>query len=238
MTEVVRVDVWTVDLEQPAGVVDALAAALSADEKERAARFHFEPDRRHFIVARASLRHVLAARLGGLPGAVAFDYGMHGKPSLAAGRHGGTPLRFNLSHAHGCALIAVCEGRELGVDIEYMGRDLEWDDIARRFFAPEESSAILALPPPEQLHAFFRCWTRKEAYIKARGDGMTLGLAEFAVTVAPGAPVRLLRSNVAADEVRRWSLRDVPVAPGYAACLAVECPCPDVRLHAWSPPAP
>lgn len=215
------VHVWRVALDQPEEIRLDLERCLAAGEHERAARFHFQRDRDHFIVARGCLRQILGSYLQAAPDRLNFSYSPYGKPYLTGPS---TPdgLQFNLSHSHSLALIAVTRGRQVGVDIEYTGRELADEQIARRFFSVAEVAALLALPRPIQIEAFFTCWTRKEAYIKARGEGLSLPLDQFDVTLAPGQPAVLLATRPDAQEVRRWTLRELEPGPGYAAALAVE----------------
>lgn len=213
------VAVWTVHLAQPPAVVARGGSLLSPDEQARAARFHFDRDREHFIVARAALRLILGECLGAEPATLRFSYSSAGKPSLAPGS--GRALAFNLSHSHELALVAVTGGRTVGVDVEH-ARDLpELADIARRFFSPREAAALLARPAAEQPADFLRCWTRKEAYLKARGEGIVAGLDRFDVSFLPGEAPALLRTLDDPGEAARWTLLDLAPAPGYAAAVAV-----------------
>jgi 4'-phosphopantetheinyl transferase len=216
-----EIQVWTLSLELPEAEWQPLAALLSEDERARAVRFVFERHRRRFTAARAALRHILGARLGVAPAEVRFAYGPHGKPELAAGCGAGR-LRFNLAHSHELALVALCEGRELGVDVEHVRPLADAMRIAERFFSTREREALAGLPPEAQREAFFRCWTRKEAYLKALGDGLARPLDGFDVSLARGEPAALL--GVAADpaEAARWGLAHLEPAPGYVGALAVE----------------
>src|ERR1041384_7387282 len=161
-----EVHVWRLALDQPESVLTEFRRALDADEIERAGRFHFEKHQRHFVAGRGGLRYVLSRYLDVKPEELRFSYGAFGKPALI-----GEELRFNMSHSHGLALFAVSGDRELGVDVEHVRADFASEDIARRFFSTVEVAAFNALPKEEQVAAFFRCWTRKEAYIKAIGRG-------------------------------------------------------------------
>jgi len=166
-----EVHVWRADLALKVSGLPRLQQFLSADEKTRARRFHFQKDREHFVVARGILRSILACYLEMDPRQLRFCYSPYGKPALAweSGRSG---LRFNVSHAHGLALYAITCGRELGVDVEFNRTDLAGEQIAEQFFSPREVVALRALPKKMQQEAFITCWTRKEAYIKARGEGL------------------------------------------------------------------
>ena len=145
-------------------------------------------------------------------------------------------IRFNLSHSHGKALYAISRGREVGVDLEFIRCDLEAEQIAERFFSHSEIETLRALPPSLRKYAFFLCWTRKEAYIKARGEGLSMSLDQFDVSLTPGKPAALLRTNPDSDEALRWSLRDLKPASGYAAALAIRGS--DFTLSCWQWPQP
>jgi 4'-phosphopantetheinyl transferase len=221
------VHVWRVDLEQTDEVVRKFRGTLESDELFRADRFHFERDRRAFTVSRGFLRHVIGRYLETKPEAVRFFYGHYGKPALD-GEHKCSPLRFNMSHSRGVGLVAVTESKELGVDVEYIRADFASEDIARRFFSPCEVEAFNALATEQRVAAFFRCWTRKEAYIKAVGLGLSQPLDGFDVTLAPDTPPALLRAD--RDDVSRWSLSDIDVDNDYAAALVVEGQISNIRF--------
>jgi 4'-phosphopantetheinyl transferase len=213
-----EVHLWQAALDVPPARAGQLAGGLSPDERQRADAFHFERDRAHFIAARAFLREVLG-RYVGLPSpAVRFRYGPSGKPEIEAGG----PIQFNLSHSGELALLAVAQGRAVGVDVERMRPDFAGEPMARRFFAPGEVAALLDLPEYMRELAFYRCWTRKEAYLKARGDGLSFPLDQFEVTLTPGEPARLLRVQGDEGEAARWHLEHIEAGAGYVAALAVE----------------
>jgi 4'-phosphopantetheinyl transferase len=213
------VHVWRIELEQPDELRERFRTTLDTDELERAARFHFDKHRRHFIVARGFLRDVLSRYLNAKPEALRFSYGAYGKPALA-GEHEHSSLRFNMSHSHNVALLAITDEKQLGVDVEYIRSDFASEDIARRFFSRLEVESFNALGREEQVAAFFRCWTRKEAFIKATGKGLSQPLDAFDVTLATGVPAALLR--VEDDDASRWSIADLEAGTDYAAALVVE----------------
>lgn len=227
-----EVHVWRVWLNPATGEVEALHRTLSAGERERAGRFYFAKDRRRFIVARGSLRAILGDYLHLAPERVRFAYGTRGKPALAGDLEAGA-LRFNVAHSHELALIAATRGREIGVDVERLRSIADWSPITRRFFSPLEVATLSGLPTGLQPEAFFAVWTRKEAYIKARGDGLSLPLDEFDVSVAPDEPAALLSTPGNEDGARRWSLRALTPAPGYAAAIAVEWNAWRLRCWQW-----
>lgn len=224
-----EVHVWCVPLDPPEEEVRRCAALLSPDEQARAARFRFEKHRREFTVGRGMLRTLLGRYLDADPRRLEFGYGPHGKPVLASGG-----LRFNLSHSGSLALYAVARERELGVDIEEHRPLDDAEQIAERFFSRAENEAFRALPPELRNEAFFLCWTRKEAYIKAIGEGLSLPLHEFDVSLAPGEPARLLGARDAAQALR-WTLRGLDPAPGYAAAIVVEGSGWELACWRWGP---
>lgn len=188
---------------------------LDADEQARANRFLFAKHRRRFIVAHAAVRRILASRVGVGPGELQFTGNSHGKPFL---KNVGAPV-FSLSHSHEMALCAVASDGELGVDIEWC-RELPHADLAQRFFAPDEAAALKALAEDDQVAGFFACWTSKEAYIKAKGLGLSLPLDSFSVTTHPRQAPALLSSQYEPSDVGRYRFLEVPVVPGYRAVLA------------------
>jgi 4'-phosphopantetheinyl transferase len=201
--------------------VENLHHLLSSDEIARAERFHFARDRTSFITARGLLRTLLGRYLSLPPGQVRFQYYPHGKPALDPDI-ANADLRFNLAHSHGLAVYAFGRGRELGVDVEQIRPEMAKERIAERFFSPVEVAALQALPLAVREEAFFLCWTRKEAYLKATGRGLSLRLDVFDVSVAPDAPAALLAARHDPHEVDHWTLHTLRPAPGYVGALAVE----------------
>ncbi|MGC2161779.1 MAG: 4'-phosphopantetheinyl transferase superfamily protein [Silvibacterium sp.] len=217
-----EVHVWRAALDQQTpSQIQSFLHNLSADEQARARRFHFQRDRKRFIVARGVLRAILADYLNKAPEGLSFRYSSHGKPSLAeeSDRDG---TRFSVSHSQEVALYAVSRGREVGIDLEHIRFDMAVLEIAERFFSRREVATLRALPTDMQQQAFFYYWTRKEAYIKARGEGLSLPLDQFDVSVAPGEPATVLGNQRDPSEASRWSLQELVPAPGYVAALAVE----------------
>lgn len=211
-----EVHVWHGSLERPIETVERLRGLLAPDEQARAGRFRFERDRSRYIVGRALLRCLLARYVGVAPERLAFEYGEFGKPTLRGGPW------FNLSHSGSVALYAFSAAAEIGVDVELDDGDFARERIAERFFSPAEVSALRSLPLEAQPRAFLSCWTRKEAFIKARGDGLSLALDSFDVTLAPGIPAALLRTAWCAEEARQWCLQDVSDRKvGYVAAVAM-----------------
>lgn len=215
------VHVWYINLDARTATLDQLTDVLSSDERARAARLFFAHDRQRFVVSRGVLRIILSSYCGLQPTKVCFSYGPYGKPALVSSASDAC-LRFNLTHSHSLALLAVAYGRELGIDIERVRSVPEAARIAEQFFSPHERIVMRGLPIEQQQHAFFRCWTRKEAYIKARGDGLSLPLDAFDVSFAPGATPALLADRTEPHAAARWSLHAVPVPPEYVAALVIE----------------
>ena len=218
------VHVWRVALDEPREIVDRLRQFLSLDELARADRFHFDKDRRHFIVARGYLRTLLSRYLNIFPAEIRFTYAEHGKPELAASM--AWELKFNLAHSGGLAAFAFTRVGEIGVDLEHIRPEFTGADIARRFFSAREVARLDRLPAAARPNAFFNCWTRKEAFIKAKGIGLSLALDQFDVTLAPDEPAALLRTRWDETEASRWSLQALDVGPGYVGAVAVES-------HGW-----
>jgi 4'-phosphopantetheinyl transferase len=233
-----EVHVWLASLEQEPQVVRALYGTLSAEERQRADRFHFARDRERFAVARGVLRDILGRYLDIRPADIGFSYSPYGKPSLAEGSGGGGGgLRFNVSHSHGLALYAFARGGELGLDIEYLRDDLAGLDVAERFFSPAEVVALRGLPAELRTAAFFNCWTRKEAYIKALGEGLSHPLHRFSVSLVPGEPAALLHAEDDPSAPARWWMTAPPVAEGYAAAVVAEGGAGRIGYWRWRRPA-
>lgn len=225
------VHVWRIALTQPTAVVNELEALLAAGERARAGQFHFLRDRRAFTVAKGAARQILAHYLGTDPRSLIFDKGHFGKPFLSS-----RELRFNLSHSGEFALLAVAAEREVGVDVEEI-RDMEDAAmIAERFFSPGENRKLRAvLGSAIGGLAFFNCWTRKEAFIKAIGEGLSHPLNTFEVTFLPNETVELRL-----DETKsyRWVLSALHISDRYSGALVVERPgaedaVPEVVCWQW-----
>ena len=234
-----EVHVWRASLEISEPEFHRIAPALSSDEQSRAERFRSPSDRRAFLVSRAVLRTILGRYAVEDPAKLSFTSDKHGKPALRAFKPTGNPLagaeaqwlRFNATHSHGLALYAVARGREVGVDIERIQPELATWQVASEFFAASEIHALRKDDDELNVPAFFACWTRKEAYLKARGSGLATPLNSFAVPVEPA----LEQPAIMADGSALWSLRSLDAGEGYAAACAAEGSDWALRLWQWSP---
>ncbi len=215
------VHLWRAKLDQSDECVKQLTQILSFEEQRKSERFHFDKDRKSFIVTRGVLRTILSRYLGIEPNRLQFGYRSNSKPCLTE-KSDGEEICFNLSRSHGLSLYAFTRSRQIGVDIEYIFPITEADQIFARFFSSHEYAKWQQLPKDQKQEAFFHCWTRKEAYIKARGEGLSLPLDQFNVSFAPGEPAALLASSGTSDESSRWLLRAFQPGPGYVAALVVE----------------
>jgi 4'-phosphopantetheinyl transferase len=215
-----QVHVWRGCLDVVPENVGDIYRTLSEDEKARAERFRFPIDRMRFIVARGLLRAILARYIEQPAHEITFVYGASGKPVLHRRSQCGRDIRFNVSHAEGIALYAIATDRDVGIDIERIRTDFIHSRIAERFFSRREVATLRALEPALQADAFFRCWTRKEAYVKARGTGITVPLDGFDVTLAPGEPAAILAIRDTVD-TPAWSMHDLHPSSGYVGAVAV-----------------
>lgn len=223
-----HVDVWRLSLNLLVDSVKLIESTLSADESARAARFHFEVDKNRFIVAHGVLRKILRRYLHCDPTELTFSLNQYGKPALV-----NSALEFNLSHSGDFALIAVTQGRKIGVDVERIRQGISSHVIAQQYFSKSEVAELQSLPIEKREAAFFICWTRKEAYIKAQGLGLSLPLESFDVSLTPGHPAILRATRPDEKEAAHWTLRSLDVDPKYAGAVAVEGSDFDFRLFAY-----
>ena len=215
-------------LDRPLAEQSYFESILAEDEINRANRFHFPKDRERFVAGRGLLRVILSSYLGMRPGEIIFTYGSHGKPGLQP-QVGRPVIQFNLAHSTGMAIYAITTDRSVGVDIESVQADFPIEDVAKNFFSAAELSALHALPNTLRTEAFFKCWTRKEAFIKALGDGLSCPLRDFAVSLAPGEPARLLHVRWGSEEASRWCMEDIDCIAGCAAAIVFSGP--QCRMH-------
>ncbi len=218
------IHVWLVPMDNAHDSVPSCEKLLSSDERERAGRFKFVRDRNRYIVAHAALRWILAAYLRLNPLDFRFLLGPRGKPRLESGR-----LTFNLTHSHEVALIAVTQSREVGVDVEWVSQDFAFDEVAERFFTPSEVAALAALPRQLQRQAFYKCWTSKEAYLKAKGTGLSGELDEVEIVRGQDEVVRI------EGGVPNWTLTELSSIEGYEAALVVEGHKAPLEYCLWEP---
>lgn len=218
-----EVHVWLLNLEAESGQLQSFWALLSSEEQERANRFRVERPKSDFILTRGTLRVLLASYLGGNPENFRFKYLAQGKPRLEveASESSLNDLQFNVSHTDGLAALAFVRRLEIGVDVEKIRSDCDADKLAERFFSEGERDVLKGLSGGSLHKSFFRCWTRKEAYIKAKGGGLSIPLHEFDVSVAENQPAMLVGTRPDSSESKRWELHDLQVPEGYAGALAV-----------------
>lgn len=215
------VHVWRYSLEAPGPERAALDALLSAPERDRAQGIQIETHRRRFTVGHGRLRRVLARYLQLPPEAIEFGRHSRGKPFIVPAQNP-LDLQFNYSHTADTALAAIAIGRTIGVDVEAHRDDVDMELIARRQFAPGERDRLVSLPREQRPAAFYRCWTRKEAYLKALGDGIAGGLQGFEVSFLADEVPALIRAKGGSDECRRWSVLALDAGPGLSAACVVE----------------
>lgn len=212
-----EVPIWRAHLGAFAGQEAHFWATLSPDEQQRANRFHFAIHRSEFIAGRGILRHLLGRYLGQPPAEIAFNYGPQDKPFLPA-----TPsLSFNISHSGSLALFAFAQQMEIGVDLEKIDPKMDVLSISQHFFAPQERAQLASLSDAPRIHAFFECWTRKEAFIKAKGQGLSLPLDQFEVSLLPGQAAQLLHTRWNPAEAATWHLFALSPGVQFKGALAV-----------------
>jgi len=215
-----EVHVWKSFLDMDEETMQHFFTMLSEHEKQKTLRFHAVRHRRRYVAAHGLLRGILGGYLEADPKSLTFCTNEYGKPFLCQDQKT-IPLLFNLSHSHNLCVIAVCSGLEVGIDVEYMNRDINVLELANRFFSRKEIEKINSLPESLRRYAFFRCWTGKEAYLKAKGKGLSMDLHRFEVSVLPTEPAAVLSSDDSLENVDRWHLFDLDPYPGYAGALSV-----------------
>ena len=221
------IHVWRANLECEPATLHSLETILAPEEVARAGRFRLTRDRNSFIATRGILRNLLGKYVGCAPSEIVLKYGERGKPSLSDVQH--QTVQFNVSRSHGLALFAFAAEKSVGIDVELVRHNFPATEIAARYFSPQEVEELKALPPSHFYEGFFLCWTRKEAYVKARGEGMLISLDSFRVSIAPGQP-ELLESIDSA----RWSLHSITPDPRYVGALVAErVGVKDARICHW-----
>lgn len=222
-----EVHIWLAQLNVPS-MLSQYRQWLTMQELEKAQRFYFERDRLRWTIAHGVLRLLLAHYTGDEPLHIELDKNAYGKPFIV---QPASLLHFNLSHSGDFALYAFAWQREVGIDIEYMRDNINYDELAVRVFSAHEQETLQTLLPAQHYQAFYNGWTRKEAYIKARGMGLSLPLDLFDVSLLPDEPAALLASREDTREVQRWSILALPTPPGYTGALVVEGM--DWQLRSW-----
>src|SRR5258706_10840959 len=205
--------IWRADLNPAPEVIDRLALTLDNDEKARAARFHFARDRDHFTACRGILREMLGEYLGKSPASIEFSYRAYGKPAHRPG-DSRPPIRFNVSHSSGRAVLAFARNCEIGIDLEPISPEFAGEEIAKRYFSAREVAELIALPAEMRPEGFSLCWTRKEAYVKARGLGLQIPLDSFSESLTPKQPERL-----ESDDSHQWRLHSFEPEPNFVAAV-------------------
>ncbi|MCL5958370.1 MAG: 4'-phosphopantetheinyl transferase superfamily protein [Chloroflexi bacterium] len=229
-----EVHIWRASLGVPEDQIQRLKTTLAEQELKRAEAFFFPRDAERFVVARGVLRDILGRYVGVDPSRLRFSSGSFTKPTLIE-ESSEWKLRFSLAHSHQLALYAVARDREVGVDVEYIRPDKADERLVEQLFSAGETARLRSLSEDARKQAFYCCWTRKEAYLKARGDGLSVALDRFEVSLTPGEGEVLLTTPGDPDEERRWSLRELFAGPGYAAALAVEGQSCELKCWQWQP---
>ncbi|MBV8375395.1 MAG: 4'-phosphopantetheinyl transferase superfamily protein [Verrucomicrobia bacterium] len=211
-----EVQLWGIWLNASDAVYAYYRSTLTLDERQRAERFAFENLKRSYTLSRGALRILLAHYLGRSPNQIELVCGSKGKPALA----GPPRIQFNASHSGQMAVFAFTAGCELGVDVEQIRELDDAESISARFFSAGEAAELLSLEPEDRVPAFFRCWTRKEAYVKAIGGGLAIPLNGFQVTLLPGTPARFVEMTKEGESAGAWTLHHLELAPGYVGALA------------------
>ena|SRR5438105_6792323 len=216
-----EVHLWIAPLTMPPEKLSYFKSILSADEKERARRFRKISDGKRYLIARGSLRCLLASYVAGAPDQLQFTYGVFGKPSLS-NQTSKTILNFSVSHSEDRVLFGFARGRRIGVDLEYVRPDIDALALAKGYFSPVEFWRLRRLPATEQCEAFYCAWTRKEAYLKACGEGLSFGLERVEVSFSPAEPARIRAVAGVPNVSAAWTLKHLSPDPNYVGAVAVE----------------
>jgi 4'-phosphopantetheinyl transferase len=223
-----EVHVWSVQLDDPRLDIEPCEKLLSSDEKVRATRFKFQRDQRRYVVAHGGLRSILSGYLNISPTDLEFSSGPNGKPKLTP-TYGTPPIQFNLSHSHEVALVAVTRRGEIGVDVEYVKRDFPFEEVAKRFFSAKEFALLTSLPTQLQRVAFFKCWTSKEAFLKAKGTGLAGELDEVELVLTQNHAVRVNGT------IPDWTLTEITLNTDYMAAVVTAGDHSQVVCYRWNP---
>lgn len=228
--EIEELHIWHISLIQSQATIETLANHLDENEKAKAEKFRFKTDRLNYIISHGAGREILAEYLDCLPSVIQFEENDYGKPFL---RENKKKIYFNLSHSHEIALLAVSKKRQVGVDIEFIRTNFEEINIVEQIFSTPEIETLQSLPKNLKTKAFFDCWTRKEAFIKAVGQGLSFPLKEFSVTFSPFEEARLSLENIFL-KTESWRLIKLNVADNYAAAAAIEAKKTETKLFLWN----
>lgn len=221
--------IWRADLEHDVCFQSSYLKILSPDEKNRAQKFRFTRDSRNFIIARGILRSLIGKYLEINPAEISFQYSEFGKPGIADNHS----LQFNISHSQNIALFAFIKKHHVGVDVEFVNPAIDVKDIAEKFFSTNEIMKLLALPEKQQTLGFFNCWTRKEAFIKAVGEGLSFPLNKFEVSLEPDKPAKLLAAEWEPKDVSKWSIYSISPGLNFVGSLAIEGLVEKVKFWNW-----
>ena len=224
-----HVDVWLTSTELGEERVRACAKTLTRAELARARKFKSKAKYREYVITRGLLRRTLCQVAGLDLTGVDFNYGEHGKPGLENSASAGA-VAFNVSHSHGLALVALTLGGRLGVDLEQVRPEVEWQELAERYFSEADYRTLQSQAPDARRRAFFTCWTRKEAFVKALGAGVSYGLKGFDVSVDPAEDCARLTLREGNEDAGKWLLKNIPAPTSHAAALAIDRTACDVRL--------
>jgi len=227
-----QIHIWAADLEQDEAVISSLKRLLSRDELVKAGQFFLEKDSRYFITGRGILKSLLGIYLKTDPSLLTISYSKYGKPYLPISSNN-EQLYFNIAHSGNVALFAFLRDREIGIDIEYIHEIREMDDIARNYFSSKEFESYSHLPEGYRTKPFFNCWTMKEAFIKAIGEGFSRPLHKFDVSFLPSVPARLNSINGDYKAAAEWTIKELKPAQGYAAAFAVELKKWELQCWLW-----
>lgn len=221
--------IWRADLDLDDCFQNSFLKLLSPDEKKRAQKFRFAKDSRYFIAARGILRSLIGKYLEKNPAEISFQYNEFCKPGIANNKH----LHFNISHSQNIALFAFTDKFNVGVDVEFVNPNIEVKDIASKFFSTNEIRKLLLLPEEQQTLGFFNCWTRKEAFIKAVGEGLSFPLDRFEVSLEPDEPAKLLATYWDPKAVSRWSIFSMSPGANFVGSLVIDGVIEKVKFWNW-----
>jgi 4'-phosphopantetheinyl transferase len=224
-----EVHIWRADLDLVESSLSTFLQLLSPDEKNRAQKFRFVGDRHNFIAARGILRSLIGKYLKINSAEISFLYNEFGKPRIA----NSNPLHFNISHSQNMAVFAFTKRFNIGIDVEFVNPDVEVKEIAANFFSTNEVMNLFALPEKQQTLGFFNCWTRKEAFIKAVGEGLSFPLDTFEVSLEPDKPAKLLVTDWHPKAVSQWSIYSMSPGANFVGSLAIEGLVEQVKFWNW-----